>query len=373
MDITILRIAVTVACFGTFLGIAGWACAGRNRDALRRSGAASPSTKTKTERAMSDFNANFWSLYVAGSPSSASSPACCCCGSRRARRSWPRRQHHRPRLGRGPGRNEQPDAALVDVAVRHHHRLRAAVPRGSTRAWAATRASSKWTTRGEYTDEVDKATQRARRRSMRSSPPARPRTLAGDPNAMAIGERLFMNNCAQCHGSDARGSKGFPNLADARLAVRRHAREDQGNHHRRPHGQMPPMAAAVGTPDDVQERRQLRAEPVRQPARFAARRSWARPSSRACAACHGADGKGNQALGAPNLTDDVWLHGWGEQAIVNMVNNGKINVMPAQQGKLTDSADPRPGRLRLGPVQQARASQALKESPSVRHLPQFAR
>jgi cytochrome c oxidase cbb3-type subunit 3 len=57
----------------------------------------------------------------------------------------------------------------------------------------------------------------------------------------------------------------------------------------------------------------------------------------ACAACHGMDGKGNQAMGAPNLTDDVWLHGWGEQAIVNMVTAGKINEMPAQAGKLTDA------------------------------------
>ena len=56
----------------------------------------------------------------------------------------------------------------------------------------------------------------------------------------------------------------------------------------------------------------------------------------ACAACHGADGKGNQALGAPNLTDDVWLHGYGENAIIAMVNNGKVNQMPAQADKLTD-------------------------------------
>jgi cytochrome c oxidase cbb3-type subunit 3 len=57
----------------------------------------------------------------------------------------------------------------------------------------------------------------------------------------------------------------------------------------------------------------------------------------ACAACHGVDGKGNQAIGAPNLTDDVWLHGWGEQAIIAMVNNGKTNVMPAQEGKLSEA------------------------------------
>ena len=54
-----------------------------------------------------------------------------------------------------------------------------------------------------------------------------------------------------------------------------------------------------------------------------------------CAACHGADGKGNAALGAPNLTDKVWLHGWGEDAIVAMVNGGKTSVMPAHASRLT--------------------------------------
>ena len=56
----------------------------------------------------------------------------------------------------------------------------------------------------------------------------------------------------------------------------------------------------------------------------------------ACAACHGMDGKGNHAMGAPNLTDDVWLHGWGEAAIIDIVNNGKQNQMPAQKDKLTE-------------------------------------
>ena len=49
------------------------------------------------------------------------------------------------------------------------------------------------------------------------------------------------------------------------------------------------------------------------------------------------DGKGNQALGAPNLTDDIWLHGWGEAAITAMINNGKTNQMPAQADKLTEA------------------------------------
>ena len=54
-----------------------------------------------------------------------------------------------------------------------------------------------------------------------------------------------------------------------------------------------------------------------------------------CAACHGADGKGMQAIGAPNLTDKVWLHGWGEAAIVDIVNNGKTNIMPQHASRLS--------------------------------------
>jgi cytochrome c oxidase cbb3-type subunit 3 len=57
----------------------------------------------------------------------------------------------------------------------------------------------------------------------------------------------------------------------------------------------------------------------------------------ACAACHGADGKGNQAIGAPNLSDNIWLHGAGEAAIIKRINEGKINQMPAQAGRLTDA------------------------------------
>jgi len=56
-----------------------------------------------------------------------------------------------------------------------------------------------------------------------------------------------------------------------------------------------------------------------------------------CAACHGADGKGNTALGAPNLTDGIWLHGYGVNAITEMVNQGKVNQMPAQGGRLTEA------------------------------------
>jgi len=163
-----------------------------------------------------------------------------------------------------------------------------------------------------------------------------PEEVAKDPQAMAIGDRLFMNNCAQCHGSDARGSKGFPNLTDKDWLHGGTYDKIKESLVKGRIGQMPPMAAAVGTPDDVRNVAHYVLSLSKSP-HDALKAALGRPKFGTCAACHGADGKGNQALGAPNLTDDIWLHGWGENAIVAMVNNGKVNQMPAQEGKLTEA------------------------------------
>ncbi len=159
--------------------------------------------------------------------------------------------------------------------------------------------------------------------------------VAKDPQAMAIGDRLFMNNCAQCHGSDARGSKSFPNLTDADWLHGGSPEKIKETLVQGRQGMMPPMAAAVGTPEDVRNVAHYVLSLSGSP-HDSLRASLGKTKFGACAACHGADGKGNTALGAPNLTDDVWLHGWGENAIVAMINNGKTNVMPAQATKLTE-------------------------------------
>ncbi len=158
--------------------------------------------------------------------------------------------------------------------------------------------------------------------------------LAGDAKAMAIGERLFMNNCSQCHGSDARGSKGFPNLADGDWLHGGAPEKIAETLVKGRNGNMPALAAAVGSPDDVKNVAHYVLSLSNAP-HDSVRAQLGKSKFGACAACHGMDGKGNQSLGAPNLTDDIWLHGFGEQAIVNMVNNGKVNMMPAQEGKLT--------------------------------------
>lgn len=160
--------------------------------------------------------------------------------------------------------------------------------------------------------------------------------MAKDPQAMAIGERLFMNNCAQCHGSDARGGKSFPNLTDGDWLHGGTPDKIRETITAGRIGIMPPMAAAVGTPDDVRNLSHYVLSLSGSP-HDSLKASLGKSKFTACAACHGMDGKGNQALGAPNLTDDIWLHGWGEAAITAMINNGKHNEMPAQKDKLTEA------------------------------------
>jgi cytochrome c oxidase cbb3-type subunit 3 len=160
--------------------------------------------------------------------------------------------------------------------------------------------------------------------------------MAKDPQAMAIGERLFMNNCAQCHGSDARGGKSFPNLTDGDWLHGGTPEKIRETITGGRIGIMPPMAAAVGTPDDVRNLSHYVLSLSGSP-HDSLKASLGKSKFTACAACHGMDGKGNQALGAPNLTDDIWLHGWGEAAITAMINNGKHNEMPAQKDKLTEA------------------------------------
>ncbi|MDO8448260.1 MAG: cytochrome-c oxidase, cbb3-type subunit III [Rhodoferax sp.] len=192
-----------------------------------------------------------------------------------------------------------------------------------------------WTSTGQHKAELDKGNAEVAPLYAKFSA-MKPEDVARDTQAMAIGERLFMNNCAQCHGSDARGSKGIPNLTDgdwlhggATATIKETLTKGRN-------GNMPPMAAAVGTAEDVKNVAQYVLSLSGSP-HDSLQAALGKSKFAACAACHGMDGKGNPALGAPNLTDDVWLHGYGEAAIIAMVNAGKVNQMPAQADKLTEA------------------------------------
>lgn len=192
-----------------------------------------------------------------------------------------------------------------------------------------------WTSRGQHTAEVAKV-EAAIAPIYAKFSGMTPEQMAGDAEAMAIGERLFMNYCAQCHGSDARGAKGFPNLTDKDwLGGGDHATIKttitQGRI-----GVMPPMAAAVGTAEDVRNVANYVLSLSGSP-HDSVRATQGKEKFAACAACHGMDGKGMAAVGAANLTDGIWLHGWGEEAIVRAVNNGFNNQMPGQSALLNEA------------------------------------
>jgi cytochrome c oxidase cbb3-type subunit 3 len=159
--------------------------------------------------------------------------------------------------------------------------------------------------------------------------------LAADREAMEIGKRLFLNNCAQCHGSDGRGSTGFPNLADNDWNWGGQLENIVATITNGRNGVMPAMGAALGGAENVRNVANYVLSLSDSPHNAVYAQLGKAQFTTVCAACHGADGKGNQALGAPNLTDKVWLHGWGEQSITRIINNGLNNAMPAQNRLLT--------------------------------------
>ncbi len=154
------------------------------------------------------------------------------------------------------------------------------------------------------------------------------KAVAVDPKAQAMGERLFLTYCAQCHGSDARGNKGYPNLTDGDWLYGGEPDVVKTTIMKGRHGQMPPMGAAVGGEKEIENVAHYvlsLSNSTHDPIKAA----FGKEKFGACAACHGADGKGNQAVGAPNLTDKTWLYGGSVATISETIRNGRNNQMPA--------------------------------------------
>ena len=152
--------------------------------------------------------------------------------------------------------------------------------------------------------------------------------LQGNPSALRSGARIFSNNCAVCHGSTATGSYGFPNLTDNDWiwGGSTEAIETTILHGRQ--GAMPAWKAVIGTQGVDQV-----AEYVLNLAGREADEELAAAGKAqfeiVCAACHGADGKGMEAVGAPDLTDDTWLYGGSPELIKHTIREGRNGVMPA--------------------------------------------
>jgi cytochrome c oxidase cbb3-type subunit 3 len=157
--------------------------------------------------------------------------------------------------------------------------------------------------------------------------------VAADPAAREMGQRLFLNHCAQCHGSDAGGSKGFPNLADTDWLYGGDTQDIKQTLIAGRAGVMPAFAHLESAQvSDV-------ANYVRNLSGLAADQikvgRGAEVYKSNCAACHGAEGKGMAAMGAPNLTDKVWLYGGSEATIIESVLKGRNGMMPAHETILT--------------------------------------
>ncbi len=191
-----------------------------------------------------------------------------------------------------------------------------------------------WSSRGAYDTEVAKANEELA--PIYSGFAAMPiPELSRSPQAMAIGERLFMNNCAQCHGSDAHGSKGFPNLTDNEWLWGGSPEQiEQTITHGRT-GVMTPMAEQLGSAEDVQNVANYVLSLAGEP-HDSVRAKLGEAKFTVCAACHGPGGEGNELIGAPRFIGrKSWLHGYGLDAVISQINTGKTNEMPAQEGKLS--------------------------------------
>ena len=151
--------------------------------------------------------------------------------------------------------------------------------------------------------------------------------LAANNDAIKIGERLFSTYCTTCHGSDARGARGFPNLRDNDWL---HGSEPEQITATITNGRssiMPAWGEILGEGKVLavtSHIQQLSGRTVDATTAASGKKVYAVY----CIACHGADGGGNQLLGAPNLKDDIWLYGGSAAKIAESVAAGRNGTMP---------------------------------------------
>jgi len=191
-----------------------------------------------------------------------------------------------------------------------------------------------WSQEGQYAAEVESAAEAqeaifTRYRQLDND------ALIADAEANATGQRLFANSCAMCHGSDARGARGFPNLADhdwlygdgfdtVMLSI--------------VNGRTGAMPVMVGGLDDsaiddlVAYVQSMSGQQVDADMATRGKTNF----DTLCIACHGVDGSGNQALGAPRLNDEIWLYGGEAETIRKSVTEGRNGNMPAHKDLLSE-------------------------------------
>ncbi len=184
-----------------------------------------------------------------------------------------------------------------------------------------------WTQTGQYERERAAAEARAAAYLAPFASMTIPQ-LANDPKAMATARNIFQNNCAQCHGSDGGGARGFPNLADKNWQWGGDADTVVQTITAGRMAAMPPWGPVLGPQgvDQVVAYVQTLSGQQADATLAAAGKPLFETN---CAACHGVDGKGNPLVGAPNLTDQIWLYGGDAATLKQTVNGGRNGQMPA--------------------------------------------
>jgi cytochrome c oxidase cbb3-type subunit III len=192
-----------------------------------------------------------------------------------------------------------------------------------------------WTSRGEHAAE---SRLNAARIEQTLSPFAARQVseLMNDRAALGLGRNLFLNNCATCHGSDAGGAPGFPNLTDKDWLWGGDPDSVVASISQGRSGVMPPWGEVLGTRgvEDVLDYvfslqgRMLTAGDAH---------AGGEKFAQLCAACHGVDARGNAALGAPNLTDGIWLHGGALATVRESIEKGRNGTMPAHAARLGET------------------------------------
>jgi len=214
-------------------------------------------------------------------------------------------------------------------------------------AHRATAGVLNWTSHGQLAAEQAKveAGRAGMRLAIANTPIERiPPNSALMQSAVEGGRAAFKVNCVQCHGTGASGRKGFPNLTDddwlwggdvktIRQTLEHGVRQPGDKQTRM--SQMPAFGRdGILTADQIQDAvSYVRYISHQEPASISARRG-SEVFAANCAACHGAQGKGNRQLGAPNLTDAIWLYGGDRDTITETVTNARYGVMPAWGKKL---------------------------------------
>ncbi len=184
-----------------------------------------------------------------------------------------------------------------------------------------------WTQERQHRDEVAVVDARYAERVSRFAPLDLP-TLSRTPEAMSMARNLFANNCTTCHGSDGRGAPGFPNLTDADWLYGGDPETVYQTIANGRNGVMPPWGDALGArgvEEVIAYVLKLSGKDIPQ--------SWIGDGrarfEQLCAVCHGPDGRGNTQVGAPNLTDSIWLYGSSPEILRATIAHGRNNRMPA--------------------------------------------